>query len=552
MFKENKNYLQTKLFSFMNLLSNKKRDKLMKSEEYYFFKMIFCNIKEEEFSILYSEKGSRPNSPINAMVSALILMNRRGWTYEELFNRIDFDLLTRTALGLSTLDESPFSAATIFNFQNRLNDYYVKDGINLLEKVFDKLTSEQIDILKIKTDIQRTDSFLTASNIRKYSRIQLLVEILIRLHRVLRMKDKRKLSKEFAPYIKKTSGQYIYRLKREEVPKNIEEIGKTYYKLHKRLKTRYKEVEVFKIFERVYREHFAVIDGEVKVIPAKELTSDIVQSPDDLDAAYRKKGSKETRGQSINVIETATPENPINLITDVSVHKSNIDDSVILNERLDKINKNTPEIKEIHTDGGYSSKENDEKLEELGIMQIQTAVRGREGKVSMTIDQIGEGEYEVSCPHQTVKSVFARKRYRASFNQEICEDCLLNYKCPAIKLKGKRVYYFYHSNYIARKRQSNIERIPKERRKLRSNVEATVKEFKCKTLCGKLKVRGAFKTGIFAISMAASINFGRIYRFIKAGPDRYLVNFGYYFSYFIYKVKILFKKRNLLLVDKIL
>ena len=79
-----------------------------------------------------------------------------------------FDLRTKAALGLSRIEEKPFSRATLFNFQNRLLEYEQKTGINLLEKVFDNLTAEQLKELKIKTDIQRSDSTLISSNIRNY------------------------------------------------------------------------------------------------------------------------------------------------------------------------------------------------------------------------------------------------------------------------------------------------------------------------------------------------------------------------------------------------
>ena len=112
-------------------------------------------------------------------------------------SNIKFNLLTKTALGLQTLDEVPFSEASLFNFENRLNTYFINNGINLLEKIFDQLTEQQLKELKIKTDIQRTDSFQAASNIRRYSRLQLLVEMLIRIYRVLSEEDKSNLKNSF-------------------------------------------------------------------------------------------------------------------------------------------------------------------------------------------------------------------------------------------------------------------------------------------------------------------------------------------------------------------
>jgi len=224
MFKKNTKHIQPYLFGLFNSISENMKKKIEKSEEYTFYNIIFSNIDEDIFSKLYSDKKSRPNAPINAMVASLILMNRYNWTYESLFKHIQFNILTKIALGLDSIDEMPFCTATIFNFQNRLNNHFIKTGENLLERVFDKLTDKQLKVLKIKTNIQRTDcckqqeACSAASNIRNYSRLQLLVELILRIYRILSDKDKKRFIEQFKPYINKTSGQYIYSLKAKYIP----------------------------------------------------------------------------------------------------------------------------------------------------------------------------------------------------------------------------------------------------------------------------------------------------------------------------------------------
>jgi len=86
-------------------------------------------------------------------------------------------------------------------------------------------------------------------------------------------------------------------------------------------------------------------------------------------------------------------------------------------------------------------------------------------------------------------------------------------------MKENRTFHFTHQDYPRLKRPRHIHQMPPERRKLRNNVEATMKEFTCKMPGGKLKVRGAFKTSIFAYSMGISINFGRIFRLVTEDPE---------------------------------
>lgn len=120
-----------------------------------------------------------------------------------------FDLRTKAALGLSSIDTKPFSRATLFNFQNRLADYEQQTGINLLEKAFDRLTAQQLKDLKIKTDIQCSDSILISSNIRKYSRGQLLIEVLLRMAKLFDETDKMVLEEQLKPYSKLGSQHYV-------------------------------------------------------------------------------------------------------------------------------------------------------------------------------------------------------------------------------------------------------------------------------------------------------------------------------------------------------
>ncbi len=513
MYKSNETHRQTHMFAFSLLLSAAMKEQLEQTPEAAFYQLIFCEIDESLFSVLYSGKTSRPNAPINVMIGALILKESKLWSYEEMFHDIAFDLRIRTALGLHDLVEVPFCSATIFNFQNRIMSHYIKTGEDLLEQVLDNLTAEQIERLGLKTSIQRGDSFLANSNIRSYSRLQLLVEVLLRLYRILSEADRATYHDLFAPYLKQSSGQYVYRLKQTDLTSRLETLAQTYHTLHQALAPTYQDVAIFQIFSRVYTEHFNVVEEKINVIPAKELSSSILQSPDDVDATYRDKDGDQSQGQTIHATETAHPDNPLQLITDIAVDTNNTDDSVILNKRLDPMMEKTPDLDELHTDAAYGSEDNDRKMEKLGITHIQTAIRGLVREVPLTITQTDKNAYQISCPHQTVPSQPTKTRFKACFNQSICQTCPLAKACSTIPQKQGRIHYFSHEDYLRSKRHQAILNIPVDRRKIRPNVEATVREFRRRMPDHKLKVRGKYKTRRFAVLMAIGINFGRIVRF---------------------------------------
>lgn len=507
---------QPALFSFENELCKKQRDLLAGSKEKWFHHLIFRNIREQDFQPLFSEKASRPNVPINILVSALVLKELKGLSYDELMESILFDLRFKTALGLVSIEEVPFSRATLFNFQNRLGEYEQQTGVNLIELVFDGLTAEQIRQLSLKTDIQRTDSTMVSSNIRKYSRVQLLIEVLLRLGKKLSETDKQAIGEQLQAYLEKGSQKYVYALKSKDLPHELEKLGQVYYTVHNQIKEnqRYQGSQELINFERVYREHFVVVEQEINPRPTEELHSGMLQSPDDPDATYRKKREQSGKGYVINATETGHPDNPIQLVTDIAVAPNNTDDSQVLNGRIDPIMEKTPELKEMHTDGGYGSEANDKKFEELGITQVTTAVRGRECEVDIVIAQTSQSPagYLVKCPGQQVVSTPTKQRHKVRFDLAVCQGCPLKEKCPMVKNKGRS--YFKHEDYLQNKRNSNILNIPAQRRKIRPNVEALMKEFKTRTNNGKTKVRGIFKTTLFAVNAGIAINFGRIYRYV--------------------------------------
>lgn len=519
MFRINSNHIQQDIFGYDLSRTNEVYARIKETAEYCFYETIFCNIDEKIFAPLFCQDNGRPNAPINAMVSALILKEKNNWTYEHLFKSIEFNLLTRSALGIFHLGDMPFNEPTLFNFQNRIKDYEEQHNVNLFEEVFDDLTAEQLKKLKIKTNIARTDSFMIDSNIKFYGRWQLLIEVILRVYRILNKSDKKLFSEHFQSYKEQTSENYMYHLKRSDLPHEFAKITELYYWIKLNLPKRYFGREEYRIFNRVYEEHFKINeDNKLEIRDSKELRSNCLQSPDDPDATYRKKQGKSHKGQVASITETAHPDNELNLIVDVSVQPNNKDDSKILVERLDKIEEKLPDIDELHFDGGYGSEDNDRKMKDKNIVPIQTAVRGRKADISNSweIEKDEYDNYYVTCPnHQTVKAEPTRTRFKACFKSSVCNTCAYREKCPTIAQKHCYCYYFTEEDFFVKQRHKNICDLPLDKRKIRPNVEASVCEFTHKMNNHKLKVRGAFKATLFAFSVAITINFGRIYRYSK-------------------------------------
>ena len=73
MFRKNNQHQQQPLFSTLDDLPDKQRQRLETSWAATFYKDLFCRIDEDIFSILYSDEASRPNIPVNVLVSLEVL-----------------------------------------------------------------------------------------------------------------------------------------------------------------------------------------------------------------------------------------------------------------------------------------------------------------------------------------------------------------------------------------------------------------------------------------------------------------------------------------------
>ncbi len=524
MFKANKVNESELLSSWECILGPKAFAALKLSKDYQFYKWIFSRICEEDFSVLYSEDSPTRNCPVNCLMAALILIQMKNLSHEEFFNRLKFDVGIRFALGLKGFDERPFVERTFYNFKNRLSEYAAKMGINLVAQVFSRLSAEYIRHFKVKTDIQRLDGVLINSNIRAHSRLSLLVEVLCRLHRVLSAEDQAKHAVWFKPYLK-GGEKYVYGVRPDAYDTQLEYLGAVYHALHEDIAERYADEQDFKIFQRAYKEHFKVVEDEgaeqpIEVRPSGELSSDCMQSPDDLEATYRPKNGKKHQGYVAVGTETCHPDNELNLITHLATAPNNTDDSVILENSLDEMKAHTPDLKELHGDGGFPSEGVDIKAQQHGINIIQTAVKGKTASVIMEVKGDEQSGFIVNCPgdkQPPKKAEKAGKNFKVVYNFKACIGCPFFDECPTKAHRNEKkqtaTFRFKATEPLKQKRHKALQKIPAERRTLRPAVErlmASLRRGEKRT--GKLKVRGRCNFDSYIFCMGIAINFERIYR----------------------------------------
>jgi hypothetical protein len=531
MFRENDQHLQFDFLDPFQQMSKKMRQRLEASWAGTFYREIFCRMDETPFAVLYSDQPSRPNAAINVLVGAEILKAGFGWSDEELWDHLQFNLQVRFALGLRDMSVMPFEMRTVYNFRQRVSRHMQESGENLIEQVFVQVTDEQLAALELKTGHQRMDSVLVASNIRQMSRLQLLVEVVQRVWRILTEADQCLYAPSFEPYLKGTAGQYCYRVKADEVAGHLVAIGQLMHDLVQGLAAGYGDHPTYWVLQRVFGEHFALVlsdeaeSRQIHVKSGEELSATSLQSPDDWEATYRVKRGEGHQGYVGNLTETCDPENEVQLITMVQAAPNTTDDEEFLVEGLPKLKERT-DLDALWTDGGYTGPDAEDALREEQVEHIPTNLRGRRtaperlGLETFSWEVNAEGApTAVTCARgqkAEVKGARKANRFVAYFDQPGCETCPFAEGCPARPMKRRKARSL---NVSLRQVQVALlrQRAARTRGKgknWRAAIESTVRSvthpFGGQT--GKLPVRGQIRVTQVLIFSALMVNVRRIWR----------------------------------------
>ncbi len=274
-------------------------------------------------------------------------------------------------------------------------------------------------------------------------RVQRLVTVLQRVWRMLSEDDQQCYADRFAPYLKGHAGQYVYRLKKEDLPVHLQRIGEEMRQLWMELEATYGDQPTYHILARVFAEHFRLEPEGLRVKEACERSASSLQSPHDLEATYREKRGQGHRGYVVNLTETCDPENPVQRITQVQVAPNTTDDSTLLAEALPDLKMRTG-VEILITDGSYGSPANDTLLVEHPVTLVQTAIRGRPQDAHrfylddfrFEVDVSGQPQ-QVTCPQGELGQVSVSpsgKAFIAVFGAS-CATCAERGRCPVSQRK---------------------------------------------------------------------------------------------------------------------
>lgn len=479
----------------------------------------FCNnvvnkIDESTFSVLFDENNGAPNASLRVLVGMMIIKEGQGWSDEQLFENCRYNLLVRRALGLFNLDDAVPSPSTYYLFRHNIVAYNAAQGKDLLKQCQAQITRNQLVEYNVSGKRVRMDSKLLGSNIKWYSRYELI-------HETLRQAIKEspgainrlELSEEESALVKSIAGESgekaIYRSTKEEIDRSLVALGELVHRIVTVTQLGGGAGPAFQTLKSVFEQQYDVAeDKSVHPKSNKALSAQSIQSPHDTDCTYRSKDDQQVKGYSVNVTETcnASPESGapvLNLITDVQVAKATQADNAYLEEAIAETSKLLPDqIESVNADGAYHSPENQSFCMAASIVLLLSALQGARPGYDLVLDEAGnlnitDLEHKTTIIAQPVKP-------RKKTSKE---------KWKIRKADGKYRYFDRQSIATAALRRK-MKDVPIEELTRRNNVEATIFQMGYHYSNNKSRYRTLAKHKLWAYSRALWINHVRIAKYV--------------------------------------
>ena len=501
-------------------LTEREKKVLQNSWAGIFADEIFPCIDEARFACLYSDVASRPNTPVNVILGALIIKELFDYTDDELVENLMLDLHLQYALHTTSCKEQPLSDKTLSRFRKRCYEYEQEHGVDLYKDFVEELSGKVAKMMKINGKIRRMDSMMIESNIRYLTRVELIYTCMANLCIRLSKDSSIKLDESLVKYIEPNNFNRMFYYDKETDP---EEKAKCL--LHDcdvllgLCGQDFEDMKDYELFVRCLEEQTVVEDGcrRFRTKAERSMSSNMLQNPSDPEATYRSKAGKPHRGYVANIEESVGVNGSI--VTSYDYKQNTYSDSQFLKDRLEEIETSDEKIC-ITADGAYSGEENSKLAKEKNIELITTTLSGKE-----TPDVFADFTYnEDGTKLESCAAGFAPEKcsYRkstgqitATFSGTTCLNCPHRRDCnPKFKphkaivttsLKAKK-----RAEYVRNMNTENFKLFAK----LRNGVETIPSILRKNFRLDKLP-RGIIRGKFFFGSKVNALNFRKLFGFRK-------------------------------------
>jgi Transposase domain (DUF772). len=517
MFKETDRHTQMDLFSAAdNMLSGRSLSFYQDKSAWHniFRKEVLMRLNEGLFRVLFCNDNGAPNVSVRVLVSMMVLKESQGWSDAQLFEQCQYNILTRSALGLLNIKDPVPAESTYYLFRKRIVYHEKETGENLLEKAFSQLTGDQIRDFQVSGKLLRMDSKLIGSNIAWYSRYELIHESICVFYKSReKYIQKRNLPTSDISLLESIMGEggnkVVYRSSKTEITTRMKELGKLIYKLLAIF--RKYPGEDYDMLKKVFHSQFSVNENkEVLPLEKDKIEATSVQSPHDTDCTYRNKDGNKVKGYSVNVTETCNQEKgALNLITDIKVDKVTTADNAFFAPAVDSSKEKLSEkVEKVYADGAYHSPDNQEYCKDNDMELVIQAIQGAESRY--------EFQEEKETGNIIVKDTVT--------GQIIPAGKVITRKDNSIKwaitTAENKPRYFTQKDIDTFRLRQKIKNTPRDELNIRNNVEATIFQIGFHYANDKSSYRTLCKHKMWANARAIGINFRRILKYVTQTCQR--------------------------------
>lgn len=476
----------------------------------------------------YSDKTGRNSKELYSTMGAVILQQFFDLSDVETVEKLAFDQQWHVALDCFDEEDQVMCERTLFSMRTHISEE------NLADKIFAIATDVMVEALQIDVSKQRLDSVHVNSNMACLGRIRILHRAIVKFLRNLKKKHpkffKSLISEDLIEkYLTKDQDSCFNLIKPSERESNLQNHVEDLYSLIQSFQKNKKisNMNTYKLLCRIFDEQCTVGDNKVMAKKPKEVPSDSVQNPSDLDAGYDGHKGQGFQTQLMESCqdkeekESSEPTKP-DMILYADTESADKHDSNALEPAIKEVTERGHQCEKLLADAAYGGTKNTEKAEEYGVELISPTL-GRTSEKQHESFKYDPYTYDVtSClagkkpdklKHNKKESI------TAIWYETTCVDCPHLDKCPAIECtrgrKGRKHYYKIDSMkcHFRRENEKSTEFI--EQYRLRSGIEATNSRFISMTGGRRSRYRGLKKMRFSQKLKALAINMYRVAKYLR-------------------------------------
>jgi hypothetical protein len=329
-------------------------------------------------------------------------------------------------------------------------------------------------------------------------------------------------------YTNETSSGYFGNIKPSEAQKRLIEICEDMHILVDRYleNSLIGSMNSYKLMKRVFGEQCLLSEGKVSIKASKEVSSDSIQNPSDIDSGYdghKGQGYQVQLSETYSVGRTETTESAsqeirLDLITYVSVESADKSDSRALLPALEELELREVKPVEFLVDSLYGGDDNVNKSQVMNVEILSPVMGKKSSKDYMGFEFDVESKHVTVCPNgKSPISVIHNKKeiITARWRTEDCQGCPLKDNCQTkIGLSGRRLHYTKKELRLWQRRQKETGSEFKDKYRYRAGIEATISRFIHMTGARRVRYRGMKRVGFAETMKALGINIFRITKYV--------------------------------------